>query len=79
MVAWYQHGLIKSHFTLDEQTVARIGKTAARLGISKSQLVREAVREYAARVGRQVILLDTENWTWRSRLPPFAGMRNSGR
>lgn len=42
----------KVTFTLDEQTVSRIGKTAARLGISKSQMVREAVREYAARVGR---------------------------
>ena len=42
----------KVTFTLDEHTVARIGRTAARLGISKSQTVREAVREYAARVGR---------------------------
>jgi hypothetical protein len=42
----------KVTFTLDEQTVSRIGKTAARLGISKSQMVREAVAEYAARVGR---------------------------
>ena len=39
-------------FTLDEQTGARIDRTAARLGIPKSKVVREAVREYAARVGR---------------------------
>jgi len=39
-------------FTLDEQTAARIDRTAARLGIPKSRVVREAVREYAARVGR---------------------------
>ena len=39
-------------FTLDERTAARIDRTASRLGISKSKLVREAVREYAARVGR---------------------------
>lgn len=42
----------KVTFTLDEQTVERIGRTATRLGISKSQMVREAVAEYAARVGR---------------------------
>ena len=42
----------KVTFTLDEQTVARIDRAASRLGISKSKLVREAVREYAARVGR---------------------------
>ncbi|KPK61437.1 MAG: hypothetical protein AMS21_09220 [Gemmatimonas sp. SG8_38_2] len=42
----------KVTFTFDEQTVARIERTAARLGISKSQMVREAVQEYAARVGR---------------------------
>lgn len=42
----------KVTFTLDEQTVARIDRTASRLGISKSKLVREAVKEYAARMGR---------------------------
>ena len=42
----------KVTFTLDEQTVARIGRAASRLGIPKSKVVREAVREYAARVGR---------------------------
>lgn len=43
---------IKVTFTLDDQTTERIGRTAARLGLSKSGVVREAVREYAARVGR---------------------------
>ena len=42
----------KMTFTLDEETAARIHRTAARLGIPKSRVVREAVREYAARVGR---------------------------
>ncbi len=42
----------KMTFTLDAETVARIDRTAARLGTSKSGVVREAVREYAARVGR---------------------------
>jgi hypothetical protein len=42
----------KMTFTLDAETAARIDRTAARLGVSKSGVVREAVREYAARVGR---------------------------
>lgn len=39
-------------FTLDEPTTARIDRTALRLGMSKSKVVREAIREYAERVGR---------------------------
>lgn len=42
----------KMTFALDEETVTRIERTAARLGMPKSGVVREAVREYAARVGR---------------------------
>ena len=42
----------KMTFTLDEETASRIDRTAARLKIPKSKVVREAVREYAARVGR---------------------------
>lgn len=42
----------KMTFTLDEETAARIDRTAARLGIAKSAVVREAVAEYAAGVGR---------------------------
>ena len=38
-------------FTLDDETAARIDRTAARLGMSKSGVVREAVREYATRAG----------------------------
>ena len=41
----------KMTFTLDDETAARIDRTAARLGMSKSGVVREAVREYAARTG----------------------------
>jgi hypothetical protein len=41
----------KRTFTLDDETAARIDRTAARLGTSRSRVVREAVREYAARVG----------------------------
>ena len=39
-------------FSLDERTAARIAQAAERLGLPKSGVVREAVREYAERVGR---------------------------
>lgn len=39
-------------FTLDEDTATRIDRTALRLGMAKSAVVREAVAEYAARAGR---------------------------
>ena len=42
----------KVTFTLDERTVARIAQAAERLGLPKSGVVREAVKEYADRVGR---------------------------
>lgn len=42
----------KVTFTLDEATVARLRSAAARLGKPQSQVVREAVRDYADRVGR---------------------------
>ena len=42
---------VKMTFTLDERTAERIDRTAQRLGVSKSGVVREAVREYAARAG----------------------------
>ena len=40
---------IKVTYTLDDATVDRIERTAARLGIPKSGVVREAVAEYAVR------------------------------
>jgi hypothetical protein len=42
----------KMTFTLDGETADRIDRTAARLGMPKSAVVREAVSEYAARAGR---------------------------
>jgi hypothetical protein len=42
---------IKMTFTLDDQTAERIDRTARRLGLPKSGVVREAIREYAARAG----------------------------
>ena len=44
-------------FSLDLETVARLRTTAERLRLPQSQVVREAVAEFAARVGR---LSDTE-------------------
>jgi hypothetical protein len=43
---------VKMTFTLDDDTATRIDRTALRLGIPKSAVVREAVAEYAARAGR---------------------------
>ncbi len=42
----------KVTFTLDTGTTDRIALTAARLGMPKSAVVREAVSEYSARAGR---------------------------
>jgi metal-responsive CopG/Arc/MetJ family transcriptional regulator len=42
----------KMTFTLDPETAARLDRIAARLGMSMSKVVREAVREYASRIGR---------------------------
>jgi predicted transcriptional regulator len=41
--------MVKVTFTLDEETIARLRRTAARLAKPQSQVVREAVREYEAR------------------------------
>ena len=42
----------KATFTLDDETIAHLNTAAARLGKPKSKIVREAIREYAARIGR---------------------------
>jgi hypothetical protein len=44
--------MVKVTFTLDDQTVRSLRGTAARLAKPQSQIVREAVMEYAARAGR---------------------------
>ncbi len=41
----------KVTFTLDESTVQKLTLAAARLGKPKSMVVREAIVDYAARVG----------------------------
>jgi hypothetical protein len=44
--------MVKVTFTLDDETVERLRLTAARLRKPQSQVVREAVAEYAAGAGR---------------------------
>ena len=41
--------MVKVTFTLDEQTIERLRRTASRLAKPQSYVVREAVREYEAR------------------------------
>jgi len=43
--------MVKMTFTFDQDTVSRLRKAAARLARPQSQVVREAIREYAERVG----------------------------
>ncbi len=43
---------VKVTFSLDEETVERLRTTAERLRKPQSQVVREAVADYAARAGR---------------------------
>jgi len=43
--------MIKVTFTLDDDTVAYLGRTAERLGMPKSQVVREAIRVYGEQAG----------------------------
>jgi hypothetical protein len=43
---------VKLTFSLDAETVGRLRQAAERLRLPQSQVIREAVAEYAARVGR---------------------------
>ena len=45
-------GMVTVTFSLDDATVERLRRTASRLGRAQSQIVREAVAEYAARADR---------------------------
>ena len=45
-------GSRKVTYTIDAATVARLEEAAKRLGKPKSQVVREAINDYAARIGR---------------------------
>ena len=43
--------MVKLTFTFDQETVDRLRQAASRLGRPQSYVVREAVREYAERIG----------------------------
>jgi len=43
--------MVKMTFTFDQETVDRLRRAAARLARPQSYVVREAVREYAERIG----------------------------
>ena len=43
---------VKMTFSLDELTARRLNQTAERLNLAKSEIVREAIHDYAARAGR---------------------------
>jgi hypothetical protein len=43
---------IKVTFTLDEETILRLRTTAERLSRPKSEVVREAIRDFSQRTGR---------------------------
>jgi Ribbon-helix-helix protein, copG family len=45
-------GVVKVTFTLDEATVDQLRRTAARVRKPQSQVVREAIGEYAARADK---------------------------
>jgi hypothetical protein len=57
--------MVKVTFTLDDETVATLRRSAERLSKSQSAVVREAIADYAARLGR---LSDAER---RSMLKAF--------
>jgi hypothetical protein len=42
----------KVTFTLDEATITRLERAAASLAIPKSEVVREAIRDFSERIGR---------------------------
>jgi hypothetical protein len=44
--------MVKVTFTFDEETVATLRRAAARLAKPQSAVVREAIRDYARRVGK---------------------------
>lgn len=49
---WYGSGMVKVTFSLDDETMNRIRRTAARLGKPQSHVVREAVADYVMRTDR---------------------------
>jgi len=44
--------MVKVTFTLDDETVATLRRSATRLGKPQSAIVREAIADHAARIGK---------------------------
>ena len=64
----------RATFTLDQETDRVLRRTAERLAMPKSEVVREAIQEYGARVGRlseaeRLRLLSTFD-EYLARIPP---------
>jgi predicted transcriptional regulator len=64
--------MVKVTFTLDDRTVARLRQAAARANKPQSQVVREAVNDYADRVGR---LSEAERLRMLAALDTIAGRK----
>jgi hypothetical protein len=45
-------GTVKATFTLDEATMKRIETASQRLGLPRSQVIRESVHDYYERLGK---------------------------
>lgn len=52
MAVWFCMPSTKVTFTFDESTLSRLQEAATRLAKPKSEIVREAIREFHARIGR---------------------------
>jgi len=64
--------MVKVTFTLDEETVGRLRQASARLTRPQSRVVRDAIREYADRIGR---LSESERLRLLSALDAIAGRK----
>lgn len=67
--------MVKVTFTLDDETIGSLRRTSARLSKPQSQVVREAVLDYAARVGR---LSETERVQMLNTFDTFVPVIPSG-
>jgi len=48
----HTYGMIKRTFVLDDESSSYLDRAAARLGVPKSQVVRDALRVYGEQMGR---------------------------
>ena len=67
--------MVKVTFTLDDETVATLQKTAQRLAKPQSAVVREAIRDFGARAGR---LSEDERRRMLRSIDAFAATKPTG-